>query len=110
MILPLQELLSQMEDNLQNVSAKAISSEVLCNANSEKIKGIETGLVSQLKNIRDQIQHNREEIRVKSLTSKAEEFSTKSTTTTTTTTTIATATTIKDNSKSDVQTVPAKLE
>ncbi len=32
-----QELLSQLEDNVQNVSAKAASSEVLCNANQVSI-------------------------------------------------------------------------
>jgi hypothetical protein len=33
----LQELLSQLEDNVQNVSSKAVSSEVLCTENREKI-------------------------------------------------------------------------
>ncbi len=33
----MQELLSQLEDNVQNVSSKAVSSEVLCTENREKI-------------------------------------------------------------------------
>ena len=37
-----QDLLSQLEDSVQNVSAKAMSSEVVCAANRAKLESIET--------------------------------------------------------------------
>ena len=40
--LHLQELLSQLEDSVQNVSAKAMSSEVICAANQAKLESFET--------------------------------------------------------------------
>jgi hypothetical protein len=89
--------LSQLEDNLQNVSAKALSIQVLCNSNKAKINQIETGLDSQLREIQKQIQHNKEEINLKSLTVKAEEVST-------------TITTIEDNTQPTFQPIPSKPE
>ncbi len=41
-----QELLSQLEDNLQNVSAKALSSQAICNANQVKLDQIEEKIKS----------------------------------------------------------------
>ncbi len=39
-----QELLSQLEDNIQNVSAKALSSDAICNKNQEKLNELEDNL------------------------------------------------------------------
>ena len=91
-LLLLQELLSQLEDNQQNISSKAISTQVLCDANKQMINDIQTELKSQMKEIQNQVQH-KEEINLKSLTSKADEVSTESTT-------------IEDNTKSPFQAIP----
>ena len=92
-LLLLQELLSQLEDNQQNISSKAISTQVLCDANKQMINVIQTELNSQMKEIQNQVQHNREEINLKNLTSKADEVSTESTT-------------VEDNTKSPFQAIP----
>jgi hypothetical protein len=78
----LQELLSQLEDNVQNVSSKAVSSEVLCTENREKIETVQikfdeshekievlpTKLDTGLKDIiRNQLIGKNEEINLKSL-------------------------------------------
>jgi len=63
----LQELLSQLEDNVQNVSSKAVSSEVLCTENREKIGIVEAKLEENQQKVEmahTKIDANREKIEI----------------------------------------------
>ena len=63
----MQELLSQLEDNVQNVSSKAVSSEVLCTENREKIGIVEAKLEENQQKVEmahTKIDANREKIEI----------------------------------------------
>ncbi len=63
----MQELLSQLEDNVQNVSSKAVSSEVLCTENREKIGTVQAKLEENQQKVEmahTKIDANREKIEI----------------------------------------------
>ena len=59
--------MSQLEDNVQNVSSKALSSEVLCSQNREKIEIVQTKLEEnreKIKLFQSKIEENQEKIKL----------------------------------------------
>ena len=57
-----QEVLSQLEDNVMNVSAKAISSEVICAGNQLKLEQVEAKLETGLKDFENRLIRDEQEL------------------------------------------------